>query len=89
MLGLFPPGVGMIQLSHSPTVTLPSGPKDALPGDLQVVPVHAAPPAEDTLLYSYKNCPTLSDMTKQVRQRYDSPVPFCLAPPPQQIILKL
>ncbi len=41
-----------------------------IPFGLQVVPVHAVARHEDTLLYAYKNCPRLDELTALSRARY-------------------
>eukprot|EP00013_Stygamoeba_regulata_P025199 CAMPEP_0177648382 /NCGR_PEP_ID=MMETSP0447-20121125/10797_1 /TAXON_ID=0 /ORGANISM="Stygamoeba regulata, Strain BSH-02190019" /LENGTH=545 /DNA_ID=CAMNT_0019151017 /DNA_START=99 /DNA_END=1736 /DNA_ORIENTATION=- len=60
LLGLFPPGTGPDLPPHHEG--------DPLPGDLQTVPIHSAARYNDSLLYSYKNCPRLSQLVKEARQ---------------------
>eukprot|EP01087_Luapelamoeba_hula_P019713 TRINITY_DN6574_c1_g2_i1.p1 TRINITY_DN6574_c1_g2~~TRINITY_DN6574_c1_g2_i1.p1 ORF type:complete len:494 (+),score=95.66 TRINITY_DN6574_c1_g2_i1:110-1591(+) len=53
MHGLFPPG---------------SGPDGGLPGNLQLVPVHAEATKEDKVLLGYKNCPALDSLKQGLRE---------------------
>ena len=42
----------------------------ALPHGMTIVPVHSESKERDYLLYAYKNCPKLKEISKQYKQRY-------------------
>lgn len=60
--GFFPPGTG-------PNLPESEGGGPALPINIQPVPIMSASRYNDTLLYAYKNCPTLKRLIKENKQQ--------------------